>query len=162
MEMAMAARTVQISGQRFDLDTRRIARAVSRVLPEPVRDHYVVIEGRRYPPKQVIALATGLDRADFTTHQARRILRRLGFTAARNSAIPVPPSRPASRQPATDPVERLRPHIGEWVAIGGDDVLVSADSPAAVLAWLSQHDQTADSMFRVPENETAASGAAPA
>jgi hypothetical protein len=33
----------------------------------------------------VIALATGLDRADFTTHQARRILRRLGFTAARRT-----------------------------------------------------------------------------
>lgn len=162
MEMAMAARAVQISGQRFDLDTRRIVRAVSRALPEPVRDHYVVIEGRRYPPKQVIALATGLDRADFTTHQARRILRRLGFTAARRTAFPAPPSTPATRRPAADPVERLRPHIGEWVAIKDDDVLVSADSPTTVLAWLSQHDQTADSMFRVPENETAAGGAAPA
>lgn len=162
MEMAMAARAVQISGQRFDLDTRRIVRAVSRALPEPVRDHYVVIEGRRYPPKQVIALATGLDRADFTTHQARRILRRLGFTAARRTASPGPPSTPETRRSAADPVERLRPHIGEWIAVKDDDVLVSADSPAAVLAWLSQHDQTADSMFRVPENETAAGGAAPA
>jgi len=158
----MAARTVQISGQRFDLDTRRIVRAVSRALPEPVRDHYVVIEGRRYPPKQVIALATGLDRADFTTHQARRILRRLGFTAARRTAIAGPPPKLTTKRPAADPVERLRPHIGEWVAIKDDDVLVSADSPTAVLAWLSQHDQTADSMFRVPENETAAGGAAPA
>jgi hypothetical protein len=153
---------VQISGQQFDLDPRRIVRAVSQALPEPVRDHYVVIEGRRYPPKQVIALATGLDRADFTTHQARRILRRLGFTAARRAAPPSPSVGPASRRPTTDPVERLRPHIGEWVAVKGDDVLVSAASPAAVLAWLSQHDQTADSMFRVPENETAAGGAAPA
>lgn len=158
----MAARTVQISGQRFHLDTRRIVRAVSRVLPEPVRDHYVVIEGRRYPPKQVIALATGLDRADFTTHQARRILRRLGFTAARRTTTPGSAVSPTSTRPAADPVERLRPHVGEWIAIKGDDVLVSADSPAAVLAWLSQHDQTADSMFRVPENETAAGGAAPA
>ncbi|HMJ01586.1 MAG TPA: hypothetical protein VK506_01520 [Conexibacter sp.] len=158
----MAARAVQISGQHFDLDTRRIVRAVSRALPEPVRDHYVVIEGRRYPPKQVIALATGLDRADFTTHQARRILRRLGFTAARRTAIPGPPSTPETRRSAADPVERLRPHIGAWIAVKDDDVLVSADSPAAVLAWLSQHDQMADSMFRVPENETAAGGAAPA
>jgi hypothetical protein len=160
--MAMAARAVQISGQRFDLDTRRIVRAVSRALPEPVRDHYVVIEGRRYPPKQVIALATGLDRADFTTHQARRILRRLGFTAARRTATPGLSSRSTSRPSAVDPVELLRPHIGEWVAVKGNDVLVAAESPAAVLAWLSQHDQTADSMFRVPENDTAAGGAAPA
>jgi hypothetical protein len=158
----MAARAVQISGQRFDLDPRRIVRAVSRALPEPIRDHYVVIEGRRYPPKQVIALATGLDRADFTTHQARRILRRLGFTAARRSAQPTPSASPAPGRPSADPVERLRPHIGDWVALKDDDVLVAADTPAAVLAWLAQHDQTADSMFRVPETEAAAGGAAPA
>jgi hypothetical protein len=59
-------------------------------------------------------------------------------------------------------VERLRPHIGEWVAIKDDDVLVAAETPAAVLAWLSQHDQTADSMFCVPASEAAAGGAAPA
>jgi len=41
-----------------------------------------VINGRRWPPKQVLALVTGLDRADFTTHQARRALTRLGFPAA--------------------------------------------------------------------------------
>lgn len=158
----MTAKAVQISGQQFDLDPRRIVRAVSRALPEPVRDHYVVIEGRRYPPKQVIALATGLDRADFTTHQARRILRRLGFTAARRSAHPTLSAGAAPRGPTTDPVEGLRPHIGEWVAVKDSDVLVAADTPAAVLAWLAQHDQTADSMFRVPENETAAGGAAPA
>jgi hypothetical protein len=158
----MAARAVQISGQQFELDARRVVRAVSRALPEPVRDHYVVIEGRRYPPKQVIALATGLDRADFTTHHARRILRRLGFTAARRTSQPSPPAARAPKQPGTSPVERLRPHIGEWVAIKDDDVLVAADTPAAVLAWLSQHDQTADSMFCVPASEAAAGGAAPA
>ena len=158
----MSARAVQISGQQFDLDPRRIVRAVARALPEPVRDHYVVIEGRRFPPKQVIALATGLDRADFTTHQARRILRRLGFTAARRTAQPTPPVAHAPKHPAPSPVERLRPHIGEWVAVKDDDVLVAAETPAAVLAWLSQHDQTADSMFRVPASEAAAGGAAPA
>jgi hypothetical protein len=158
----MTAKAVQISGQRFDLDARRIMRAVSRALPEPVRDHYVVIEGRRYPPKQVIALATGLDRADFTTHQARRILRRLGFTAARRSAHAAPTAGSTPRRPDADPVERMRPHIGEWVAVKDRDVLVAADTPAAVLTWLAQHDQTADSMFRVPESEAAAGGAAPA
>jgi hypothetical protein len=158
----MAARAVQISGQQFELDPRRIVRAVARALPEPVRDHYVVIEGRRYPPKQVIALATGLDRADFTTHQARRILRRLGFTAARRTAHPIPATSGAPKRPVADPVEALRPHIGEWVAVKGNDVLVAADNPAAVLAWLSQHDQMADSMFRVPETEAATGGAAPA
>ncbi|HMD25560.1 MAG TPA: hypothetical protein VKH61_15795, partial [Streptosporangiaceae bacterium] len=48
-----------------------------------IHEHFVVINGRRWPPKQVLALVTGLDRADFTTHQARRALTRLGFPAAR-------------------------------------------------------------------------------
>jgi hypothetical protein len=153
---------VQINGQRFDLDPQQIVRAVSRALPEPIVDHYVVIEGRRFPPKQVITLATGLDRADFTTHHARRILRRLGFTAARRSTHPTPGTGPGTRAPGSDPVENLRPHIGEWVAVKDDEVLVAADSATAVLAWLSQHDQRADSMFRVPESEAAVGGAAPA
>src|SRR5439155_17245677 len=67
-----------VSGTVFELDPERIEEAVARVLPDPVREHYVVVRGRRYPPKQVLACVTGLDRADFTTHQARRILRRLG------------------------------------------------------------------------------------
>ncbi len=61
-----------------------------------------------------------------------------------------------------DPSSGLRPHIGKWVAVKDDDVLVAAETPTAVLAWLSQHDQTADSMFRVPANEAAVGGAAPA
>ena len=51
-------RRVVISGRDFDLDPRTVSRAVSRVLPEPLNEHYVVIGGRRYPPKQVIALVT--------------------------------------------------------------------------------------------------------
>lgn len=66
--MSDVTRTVQISGQRFELESRHITRTLSRALPEPIRDHYVVVGGRRFPPKQVIALVTGLDRADFTTH----------------------------------------------------------------------------------------------
>ena len=44
------------------------------MLPDPVREHYVLVRGRRYPPKQVLACVTGLNRADFTTQEAWRIL----------------------------------------------------------------------------------------
>ena len=56
-------------------------------------------------------------------------------------------------------VDRLRSHIGRWVAVKDDDVLVAADNPATVLAWLSHHGQRADSMFRVPESDADAGGA---
>jgi len=118
-------------------------------------------------PKQVLALVTGLDRADFTTHQARRALTRLGFTAAR-AIHRAHPRHTAPRQEGAGapgqgqpPAEALRPFIGQWVAVRGEEVLVAADSPAEVVSWLAQHHQQAQSMFRVPTAESAIGGAAP-
>jgi hypothetical protein len=157
-------RAVTIGGQRFELRKDRVERAMRRILPEPVRSHFVVVSRRRFPPKQVIEVLTGLDRADFTTHQARRTLMRLGFPAGRQDR----PSRARLTGPAPEgadaqssSAEALRPFIGQWVAVRGDDVLVAADDPRQVVGWLARHDQAADSMFRVPEDELAASGLAP-
>jgi hypothetical protein len=154
-------------GQAFDLDPQRVERALEGELPEPIHEHFVVISGRRWPPKQVLALVTGLDRADFTTHQARRALTRLGFTAARaihgghpRHAAPRPEGAraPGQRQPLA---EALRPFMGQWVAVRGEEVLVAANSPAAVVSWLAQHQQKAQSMFRVPTAESEISGGTP-
>jgi hypothetical protein len=149
-----------IAGQTLELDPATIEAGLRGVLPEPLGDHFVVIEGRRFPPKQVLALVTGLDRADFNTHQARRILSRMGFTVGRRAPTPAP----ADRRPGPhhgQEADALRPFAGMWVAQRGLDVLVAADSPQAVLAWLEQHRQNADAMFRVPADEAEASGIAP-
>jgi hypothetical protein len=165
--------TVTVSGHRYELDPHGVQGALEGVLPEPIHEHYVVINGRRWPPKQVLALVTGLDRADFTTHQARRALTRLGFPAARaarsrehhaSADQATGASGPASGRATTRPttlVEALRPFIGLWVAVRGDEVLVAAPSPKDVVAWLAQHGQRAQSMFRVPDSEQAVTGAAP-
>jgi hypothetical protein len=129
------------------------------VLPDPVAQHYVVVNGRRYPPKQVIGHVTGLDRADFTTHQARRILMRLGFAAGRSGAEAIRGRRQTDTPRGL--TAALMPLAGQWVAIKDEDVLVAADSPHDVVAWLSRHGRQADSMFRVPEDDAAASGLAP-
>jgi hypothetical protein len=135
---------------------------MKKVLPEPLNEHYVVIGGRRYPPKQVIAQITGLDRADFTTHQARRVLLRLGFPAARTARKPQGDGKPRSKERRTrSRADQLRPYIGQWVATSGDEVLVAAQSPAEVVGWLAEHGKTAESMFRVPESNAAAGGIAP-
>ena len=164
--------TMTVSGHQYDLDPPSVQEALQGVLPEPIQEHFVVINGRRWPPKQVLALVTGLDRADFTTHQARRALTRLGFTAGR-SASPRPRhpstgaaalSRPAAAGTTEQPqalAEALRPFIGLWVAVRGDEVLVAAPSPKEIVAWLARHRQRAQSMFRVPDSEQAVTGAAP-
>jgi hypothetical protein len=122
----------------------------------------VIVGGRRYPPKQVIAAITGLDRADFTTHQARRVLMRLGFPAARSTKSAQTSGRARrGRRPARSRADALRPYIGQWVATSGQEVLVAAATPAEVVGWLAEHGRTAESMFRVPETDEAAGGAAP-
>lgn len=153
--------TFTIAGHAVELDPETVERRLSRELPDPIREHFSVIGGRRFPPKQAISLVTGIDRADFTTHQARRVLQRLGFPAARRMA-PVPDPRPPKQDREPSPlVEALRPYIGQWVAVKGDEVLVGADSPKEVVAWLTRHDVTGDSMFRVPGSDAEIFGAAP-
>jgi hypothetical protein len=155
--------TFTIAGNTYDLERQRVEEAVSDVLPEPIHQHYVVVGGRRYPPKQILTYVTGLDRADLTTHQARRILKRLGFVAARApgaapDATYLGEGAHGGRQAAA-----LEPHAGKWVAMAGPtEVLVAAPTPQEVLAWLAKHEQRAPyGMFRVPESEREAEGAAP-
>jgi hypothetical protein len=152
-----------VSGHAFELDHHEVEEAVARVLPDPVREHYVVVGGRRFPPKQILACVTGLDRADFTTHQARRILKRLGFVAARaepvaevNDGLHEGPY--GGRQAAL-----LEPYKGKWVALAGPlEVLVAADTPQEVLAWLAKHERRATyGMLRVPLHDWEAGGMAP-
>ncbi len=165
--------TMTVSGHQYSLDPHGVEAALQGALPEPIQEHFVVINGRRWPPKQVLALVTGLDRADFTTHQARRALTRLGFTAGRAASsrghTPAISTAAALRRPVAsgtarrpEPlVEALRPFIGLWVAVRGDEVLVAAPSPKEVVAWLAKHHQRAQSMFRVLDSEQAITGAAP-
>lgn len=155
-----------VARQAIELERDDVERKLERVLPEPLREHYVVVGSRRYPPKQVLSEVTGLDRADFTTHQARRVLKRLGFTAARATSGPAEPEPgdAATRGPyGGRQAEILAEHAGKWVALAGPlDVLVSADTPEEVLRWLARYDRKATGgMFRVPVRLAEAEGVAP-
>lgn len=155
--------TFQIAGRRFELEREQVERALATVPPEPVRQHYVIVAARRYPPKQALSCLTGLDRADFTTHQARRILRRLGFVAARRTAEAAPdPGR--GRGPwGGRQAEALRPYAGQWVALGEqpDEVIAAGGSAQEVVAWLARHRQRAQGIFRVPRAGEDQGGLAP-
>jgi hypothetical protein len=155
-----------ISGQQFELERNDVERCMRDLLPDPVHEHYVVVRGRRYPPKQVLSCVTGLDRADFTTHQARRILKRLGFVAARSHRPSDPETGDGTRPKLGHgkQADALRPYIGQWVALAGPtEVLVAADSPQEVLAWLARHERRAPyGMFRVPASLAEAEGVGPA
>jgi hypothetical protein len=178
--MAETTRTVVIARQEFVLHPSQVELRLRGVLPEPVKEHFVVINRRRYPPKQVLGLVTGLDRAEFTTHHARRILTGLGFPADRRtrlheagrssrrtgagssgSGAVARPRVHGADMAARPSGETLEPYVGQWVATKGPEVLVGASDPRAVVGWLAEHGQQADSMFRVPQDQFEASGVAP-
>ena len=57
----------------------------------------------------------------------------------------------------------LEPYMGKWVAMAGPlEVLVAADTPQEILAWLAKHGRRAEyGMFRVPRPDEDVVGAAP-
>lgn len=73
---------VTIAGEQVELDAARVRRQLTGRSPEAIRTHWVEIDGVRWPPKQVLALATGIPRTSFISHAAIRGLRRLGFTTS--------------------------------------------------------------------------------
>jgi len=157
-------REVTIAGQPFVLRSSDVVHALRDVDPEPITSHFVVIDAKRFPPKQVVSELTGLDRADFTTHHARRTLIRLGFPAGRRGVAALNPRDTKDHGPRSSPeplTDRLRSLSGQWVAIKDDDILHASSSPRELVGWLGQHGQRADSMFRVPEDERAITGLAP-
>lgn len=142
--------TARVAGQDFDLTADEIEKAVAGVDPEPIQEHFAVVTGRRYPPKQVLAITTGLDRADFTTHQARSVLRRIGFGVYRLSSRAAASSETAGIGPKGGAeASALRPFSGRWIAQDGLDVLFDADSPELVVKWLRRHGRKAR-VWRVP------------
>ncbi len=158
---AAAVRSV-VAGRAFELTADQVVRVLAGVEPEAVREHFVVIGGRRFPPKQVLAVVTGLDRGDFTSHQARTVLRRLGFSGSRSSAGRAART-PVRGRPADQPggAEALRPFRGRFVALRGTQVLVAGQRLEDVFAWLESHDRCADTVFRVPVDPTVDLGGFP-
>jgi hypothetical protein len=73
-----------VNGRAIALTRAAVWEAMRGVVAEPVQTHSVLVEGTRYPVKQVFQEATGLDRLDFTSATARRNLTKLGFEVTRS------------------------------------------------------------------------------
>ncbi len=71
-----------LNGVRHSLDTATVRTALRGGAPSEIRQHWVEVDGVRWPPKQAFALSTGLRRQEFVSHFALRQLRRLGFATS--------------------------------------------------------------------------------
>jgi hypothetical protein len=70
------------------LDPDKVIEGVRGVPPEPVRAYRVRIESVTFPVKQAFELASGVSRAEFTSHTAMRHLSALGFGIVNASGSP--------------------------------------------------------------------------
>ncbi len=139
----------------YDLTKVQVERAMQGVVAQPLRDHYVVVNGRRYPPKQVIATVTGLDRSAFITTQARSLLERLQFTVGRvgspAAAAPTTTEPTAADERLAQEADLHRPHRGVFVAVDQDWTEVIASGPdAAGVARALEAIGRVGVIFRVP------------
>lgn len=154
----MTAVHATIARHQVDLTREQVERAMRPFAPEPIQTHYVVIERRRFPPKQVIAAVTGLDRSTFITTQARSILERLGFTVGRlgtraaATASSPPPSSSADDRLRSE-ADLLRPYVGEFVAVdsGWTEVIASGPDARSVARALRAVGRTG-TVFQVPSD----------
>lgn len=86
----------RIGGETISLSRQDVEERLRNVRPEDVRDLSVSVNGLRYPVKQALVCASGLLRGNFTSHEAMRVFRRLGFALNADSAVSRNAAQPQS------------------------------------------------------------------
>lgn len=94
----------KVNGSWYSLEPDVVRARVTAVPPDPIRVHWIEIDGRRWPPKQAFRIATATPDADFTTHMALRVFQRLGFATSpipQGGGSDVAPAAPRARPRGT-------------------------------------------------------------
>lgn len=68
-----------LRGRNFDFDHKAVENSVKGQTPGTIQKYAVVLHGKEWPIKQVVRLLTHLDSAEFTAHDAYRVLRKIGY-----------------------------------------------------------------------------------
>lgn len=129
-----------LNGRTHSLDEATVRTRVPAVPADPIRTHWVEIEGRRWPPKQAFRVATGLTDEPFISHFALRIFHRLGFTT---SPIPSGEMSEAPGQQGSEPTGALD-QVAAIDAFRQLDSFMSANALTATLYRLESRLAGAD------------------
>jgi hypothetical protein len=78
-----------VGGTQFVLSREDVENRLKSVVPEPVRELFVEVHENRFPIKQALAEAAGLQRGMFTSHDAMRVFRKLGIPIGPDEATAV-------------------------------------------------------------------------
>lgn len=113
------------------------ATLISRADPEPVREHWVEVDGTLYPPKQAYHLLTGFSRSEYNTDEALTQLRKRGFATGVTSPDNAPEApATATRKTTNKPPVKKNPSSAAktpstWRVCDGSAV----ESSDALIEW---------------------------
>lgn len=117
-----------VGGRPLDLTAGDVVERLRGQDPESVREHFVEVLASAFPPKQVLAAATGWDRNTFTTMEALRVLSRLGFICRRVGSR-------AAEEPALTPdtSEGALPSLGQRLRAVESGLAVAQEAIARLM-----------------------------
>jgi hypothetical protein len=72
-----------VGGREIDLTSAQVTAAMVDQEPEVVREYFVELASGWFPPKQILECVAGWSRGTFTSYEAIRVLKRLGFSCRR-------------------------------------------------------------------------------
>ena len=127
----------KLDGEEFELTQDLVRQRIASHRPESITEYWVEIDAVRWPVKQVMAIATGLDRRRFQSQNSRRLLDKLGFAVGAGSSTlssseagrPQSRSRAALDIAALPEVERLSVSVELAWRLAGSVVLDAPGFP---------------------------------
>ncbi|WP_371409121.1 hypothetical protein OG423_02660 [Micromonospora zamorensis] len=125
----------QLNGRQYQIDADTVRARLRGRVQEDVRNHWVDVDGVRWPVKQAFEAATALPRNEFTSHIALRHLRALGFATSPLHFE----CHPGEQRPPSPTRAPSEPPAGPIVA--GDEHLL-ADAFSTLLTFISAGDLT--------------------
>ncbi len=77
-----------LRGREFTASAKEVEEIARKISPQPVRRHAILVDGRRFPPKQLLealleAKGIRMDRLAYTSKDAYYLFTRLGFAHVR-------------------------------------------------------------------------------
>lgn len=141
-----------LNGESFDVDPDMARVRILSSIPDPVQTHWVEIDGRRWPAKQALEVATGISRSTYISHAAVRLLSRMGF---QTSEIPGRGTSPAGHRESAPAVRRVPVSTAEAAAaFAALDTALQAEPLTLTVSGLEAQlaDADADAAARVAAN----------
>ena len=76
--------SMTIQGEEYTISAEQVREVARNNVPKNIRDFYVEVEGKRFPPKQLIHLVTEAPYQSFNSQNARSVLTKLDFVVRRS------------------------------------------------------------------------------